>query len=336
MAPGLLHKILISGEIITRCYDDGVRVGHHADLPPRPELLTVRQLDAFRHVIHAGNMSAAGRSLGISQPAVSRLIRDLETALGLELFVRKGPKIAPTPAALQLLAEVDRVYLGLDHIRDYARLLRQFPQGRLRVASMAVLAQGFLAEVARDYSAREPGISLSVHSDASIEILNQLKRNEHHIGLCSAIGQVEPVLVEERLPSLPAVCILPRGHRLVDRSIIGPSDLQGEDFIALGKSSILRRQIAQIFSEAEVEPKIRHETLFSNTAFAMVRAGLGVSIVDPYCLIGGQQDQVVARRFEPDISYAFSMLVPETFWQIREVQSFRSALLGRFKAMQAN
>lgn len=303
-------------------------------LTPRPELLTSRQVEAFLNVARSSSMSTAARTMHVSQPAVSRLIRDMEEALGLELFIRRGPKISLTPGAAKLLVEVDRVYLGLDHIRDYARLLRQFPQGQLSISSMTVLSQGFLAELARSFAEIEPGISLSVHSDASINIVEQLKRGEHHIGLCSAVGQIRPMLVETKLPAVSAVCILPVGHELASKSVIRPADLTGEPFIALGRSSILRRQIVQSFTQAgAAPPAVKHETLYSTTAHAMVRAGLGTSIVDPYCLIGTHREDIVIRPFEPRIDYAFSMLVAESDAGLVEVERFRQVLLRQHREL---
>lgn len=302
-------------------------------MQPRPDLLTPRQVEAFRHVVMARGVSAGARIMNISQPAVSRLIREMEQAVGMELFIRRGPRISPTEAALELFMEIEKVYLGLEHIRDQARRIRRFPRGQFRIASMLVLSQGFLAEVARTFSEAEPGLSLSIHSDASVDIIDQLKRGRHHVGLCTAIGKVAPYLVETSLPALPAVCIVPDGHALADRRVVGPADLVGEDFIALGRTSLLRKEITRTFAEAGVEPVVRHETLYSSTALALVRAGLGVSIVDPFSLIGNHGGGVVARPFEPAIPYKFSILVPEIYAEMREVAGFREALLKHFRIL---
>lgn len=297
-------------------------------LTPHPELLTARQIEAFVQVMRGNSISKAARSMSVSQPAVSRLIRDMETTIGLTLFLRNGPKLTPTPIATQLAAEVERVYLGLDHIRDYSRLLRRFPQGQLRLAVMNMLSHGFLAELAMTFVEDEPGISLAVHSDSSVAIIDQLRREEHHIGLCTSIGNISDQLEETRLPSQPAVCILHPSNPLAGRKIITPHDLAHEPFIALGPTSILRRQIFQAFDEAGIEPQLRHETQFSTAACWMVRSGFGASIVDPYCLAGHEPGALAIRPFHPIIDYGFSMLVPRTFRNLPEIRSFREKLIA--------
>jgi DNA-binding transcriptional LysR family regulator len=73
-----------------------------------------RQIEAFRAVFQTASMTAAGALLGITQPAVSRLIRDLEAETALTLFDRSAGKLTPTPDAVTLFREVQRSYQGLE------------------------------------------------------------------------------------------------------------------------------------------------------------------------------------------------------------------------------
>ncbi len=93
-----------------------------------------RQFDAFRAVMMTGGMTAAAEVMRITQPAVSRLISDLEYNLKLRLFERRGNQINPTPEATALMAEVERSYLGLEHVKAFARDLRLARAGSLRIA----------------------------------------------------------------------------------------------------------------------------------------------------------------------------------------------------------
>ncbi|HAD86250.1 MAG TPA: transcriptional regulator, partial [Rhodospirillaceae bacterium] len=75
--------------------------------------LNLRQVEAFRAVFQTGSMTAAGELMGGSQPAVSRLIRDLEAETGLPLFERAGGRVIATPDAVALIREVERSFHGL-------------------------------------------------------------------------------------------------------------------------------------------------------------------------------------------------------------------------------
>ena len=94
-----------------------------------------RQIEAFRAVFQTGSMTAAGALIGVTQPAISRLIRDLEGEIGWSLFDRSAGKLIPTPDAVALFREVQRSYHGLDRVADAAAQLGRRREGELRIAA---------------------------------------------------------------------------------------------------------------------------------------------------------------------------------------------------------
>src|SRR5471030_2522228 len=83
-----------------------------------------RQVEAFHKVILTGSITAAANMMNITQPAVSRLIRDFEYAVDLKLFDRDGRGLIPRDDAIKLYREVERLYLGLEHISRIAEEIR--------------------------------------------------------------------------------------------------------------------------------------------------------------------------------------------------------------------
>jgi DNA-binding transcriptional LysR family regulator len=114
-----------------------------------------------------GSMTAAGTYLGVSQPAVSRLIHDLEHQLQLALFARQGAHVVPTPEAVLLYEEVRRSFAGLEQIAQTAAEIRASRAGSLRIAAMPALALGYLAKVVAGFLAERPNLSIKLHSDSS-------------------------------------------------------------------------------------------------------------------------------------------------------------------------
>ena len=88
--------------------------------------LTLRQIDAFRAVMLTGTATEAAQVLGISQPAISRLVSDLEQEIGFKLFDRVGRRVVPTAEAQILIEEVKRALTGLDQIRETASEIGRF------------------------------------------------------------------------------------------------------------------------------------------------------------------------------------------------------------------
>src|SRR5206468_723883 len=88
--------------------------------------MNLRQIEAFRAVMHLGTTVQAAAFLHVSQPAVSRMIRQLEDATRLRLFKREKSRLRPTPEATALFREVERAFVGLDSLRRVAENLRDF------------------------------------------------------------------------------------------------------------------------------------------------------------------------------------------------------------------
>ena len=102
--------------------------------------LNPRQIEAFRAVVMTGGVGAAAALINVTQPAVSRMIRDLQRHLGLALFERRGTGLVPTSEALSLYAEVERAFVGLERIEQMATELRTRRAGFLRIAALPALA----------------------------------------------------------------------------------------------------------------------------------------------------------------------------------------------------
>ena len=88
--------------------------------------ITFRQIDAFRTVVSTGTVTESAQMLGISQPAVSRLISDLESEVAFKLFTRSGRNLKPTLEARLLVEEVRRALSGLERIKEAARAIVKF------------------------------------------------------------------------------------------------------------------------------------------------------------------------------------------------------------------
>ncbi|MGY8669090.1 LysR family transcriptional regulator, partial [Bradyrhizobium sp. UFLA05-109] len=87
--------------------------------------LKPRQVEAFRTVMMTGGITAAADAMNVTQPAVSRLIRDLEEIVEITLFERVASRLVPTAEGTRLFREVERLYLGLDQIAQAAEDIRR-------------------------------------------------------------------------------------------------------------------------------------------------------------------------------------------------------------------
>lgn len=284
-----------------------------------------RQIEAFRAVILTGSMTAAGEMLNISQPAVSRLIRDLERDLGLVLFRRAGARITPNEEALLLNREVERMFVGNEKIRETAAAIRGVSTGTLRVAAMPNLALGYLPPLVGRFLEEHPNASVALHEDSSVNIIDLVSRHQWDIGLAYA-PTLHPGIEVRPLPVTEAVCVLPNGHPLADKREVHVRDLEGTDFIRLGASSLLRHQILKVMEAANVHCNDRVEVRYAATACTFVSRGLGVSVVDPFAVREAGRNGLVVRPFRPRIPYEFSVVLAAWRPRSRLVDDFVAIL----------
>lgn len=271
--------------------------------------ITIRQIEAFRAVMQTNGMTSAAQMMSITQPAVSRLIADLEFSLSLKLFERNGPKLRPTNDALRLMEEVERVFLGLHQVEQAARKIRRFPQALIRIAAPPFLSLGFVAVVVKALKHRFPELTFSIHTDTSIAIADQVGRGQHDLGFCTLPSGTSDVRVIHET-GVDAVCMMPADHPLATHDVVQARHLKNESLIVLGQSGGIRPQINDVFSGAKIAPNIVAEILFAATAGSLVRQGIGLALMDPFSARATVSEATVIKPFKPRVRLMFSAITP--------------------------
>ncbi|RCI94395.1 LysR family transcriptional regulator, partial [Klebsiella pneumoniae] len=130
----------------------------------------------------------------------------------------------------------------------------------------------------------------------------------------------------ERTPllTLNEVCVLPAGHPLAAQATLTPADFQGENYISLSRTDSYRQLLDALFLEHQVKRRMVVETHSAASICAMVRAGAGISVVNPLTALDYADSGVVVRRFSVEVPFTVSL--------IRPLHRPRSALVDAFVA----
>lgn len=270
-------------------------------------MLNPRQIEAFRTVIVTGGITAAARALNITQPAVTRLIHDLQYALGLQLFVKRGSRLVPTNEALSLYREVERQFVGLERIQAAAASLREGRAGTLRVAALPAFNVGFLPRLVGNYLHERPGLDVAIYGSISSQVAEWVASGFCELGFAQ-LPLDFPNLDVELLPPAAAVAVVPEGHRLAAKAVLEPADFVGETFISLEQTTQLRYRVDAVFSSERISREVRIETPLSMIACSLVSTGVGVSIVDPVTAMEYDGRGVVVRPFRPAVLYDLAVV----------------------------
>jgi DNA-binding transcriptional LysR family regulator len=268
-----------------------------------------RQVEAFRAVMLTGSVTEAAKLVGVTQPAVSRLLRDFQALLKTELFERRGTGLVPTAAATALYMEVERSFVGLERITAAAEEIRGRRTGTLRIAALPALSNGYLPRLAGQFLKERPNLNLAFFGVISPIVVDWVLNNQCDIGFAE-VPIAHSGLPSLRLPPLPRVAVLPSGHRLATKEVLEPRDFEGETFVSLSAGSTGRHLIDQAFNHQDVRRVLRVETTLSEIMCGMVSSGLGVAICDPFTAREFATRGIAVRRFLPRIDFEFAAVFP--------------------------
>jgi DNA-binding transcriptional LysR family regulator len=272
--------------------------------------LTIRQVEAFRAVMLLGSMTKAAEALQISQPAVSRLMADLQEIIGFPLFRRTRHGTIPTADARRFEIEVTSLFSGLDELTERARAIRNLEIGELRIGTISLYGNGLLPRIIGDFVKLHPGINVTLEIDTHERIVDWLHSRRCEIGLVSLPGSSGELTVH-KLAAEPAVCVMPQGHPLAAKPLIQASDLAGVPFISFPRDSATRFQIDNIFDRLGVRREMKIETGTHESVCHFVAAGVGVSIISPFSPHLRGPFALVSRPFQPHLIREIGLLLPD-------------------------
>ncbi|MDQ0999115.1 DNA-binding transcriptional LysR family regulator [Phyllobacterium ifriqiyense] len=272
-------------------------------------LFDIRQLEAFAAVMSAGSVTGAARLLGRSQPAVSRLIQDLEADLGYALLHRSGPRITPTSRGLQFHAEVERHLASLTHIRERANAIGLDEPISLTIAATPSLAAGVLpralAAVSPDLIPRH----LHIQALAAENVVQAVLARSADFGIAS-LPLEHPGLDVHWIADAPCVVALAVDDPLAGNDVVSLADLAERRIITLANPFRLRHRIDEALARAGVAPQRIIDVNSSMTALTMVRVGLGVALVEPATVVGVPLEGIVMRTLDQTIPFLFGAISP--------------------------
>lgn len=267
--------------------------------------MNLRQIEAFKALIEHGTVSRAALVINLSQPAVSKLIANLEYDTGLQLFDRVKGLLAPTDHAMQLYEEVDRIFAGVRQIENAVELVRRKAQQQITVGVMPALSGSFIRRTATEFLKAHPGVFCSLQSLGSQWIVDRVATRKLDLGLIEP-GFSNPYLTLEPLMEHSLVCIIPLGHPLAKKSLIKPADLHDVAFVAFNPDTYSGHRVDAMLDAHDVRPQRTFVANAGVTVCELVAAGLGVSLAHPL-VIGTLEDQLEIRPFEPEILFNFQI-----------------------------
>jgi DNA-binding transcriptional LysR family regulator len=235
-------------------------------------------LRAFVAVADTGSFGQAASALNLSQPALSRRIAKLESALNVQLFQRTTRTVQLTPvgrnfldSARHILNEVEISVLGS---RDLSASL----SGEINIACVPSAVAYLLPEAIDAYQQRYPRMRLRIADESASEILVAVMRGQADFGL-TYLNAPEPDLEFEPVFEEPFVAACPRNHPLAAKESVTWAELVEHRYMTIAKGSVNRALLDMALVQAGLQPNWHCEVRHVPALVSLVAAGLGVGVV---------------------------------------------------------
>jgi DNA-binding transcriptional LysR family regulator len=291
-------------------------------------------LRAFLAIFDSGNFHKAAEQLNLSQPALSRRLKALETKLGTPLFERSTRNVTPSaagrqfePSARRLLDELDSSILSISSIGE-----RQ--SGHITIASIPTAAIYFLPKVIKHLNVKYPLIRLRVLDRSPQEALECVVRGEAEFGI-NMIGSTETDVTFTQVMDDPYVFACHRSHALATKRNLTWRDLAGHPLIRIGRDNSGNRALLDgALAKANVGLDWFYEVNNLTTSLGLVEAGLGATVLPRLATPHGPHPVIVTKPIRsPEVTRTIGIVERRKSRLSPAAKCFRDLLLTDWKVL---
>ncbi|WP_169570262.1 LysR substrate-binding domain-containing protein [Sneathiella limimaris] len=272
-------------------------------------MIRLRQLEAFRAVMSTGGVTSAARMLGISQPAVSRLIASLEESMGLSLFDRRQGRLYPSYEAKFLLEEVDRAVSNLEHLSRLSEDIRNQKAGHLRLACLSGFATSLMPTVIAEFLKDRDDVTLSIQTRSGLRVREWIAAQQYDIGVADEFEG--HTAVQNEPLDIRTLCVMSPQHPLAGQRVIQVGDLHNMPMIVQDRENRFFHRVKSVFDKNGVTLNVKVEVRQFATACLLAMQGVGAAIVSSIDAAEYTNRGLIARPFEPEILFRLDILYPK-------------------------
>ena len=245
--------------------------------------ISIRQLTDFIKVADNGSFTRASDQMHLTQSAVSGLIKELESSLGIVLFDRTTRQLSLSAVGRHLLPQARRILNEMQLFENEASSLTSLAQGQVRLAVSQFAASSMPAVIAQ-FSKEYPDISVSLLDCSAENVLEHIQNIEVDLGVGTELGfmDAEDDISADLLYQLPFCVVMPDSHALAQKSEIVWQDLIDTPLITL-QGPFIEQVTAELDERISSHiQQARYKVNFMSTALEMTRQGFGITLCLPY------------------------------------------------------
>jgi DNA-binding transcriptional LysR family regulator len=265
-------------------------------------VMNLRHIEIFHAVYVNGSVSAAARVLNVSQPSVSKMLRHAESLLGFQLFQRTNGGLVPTQDAHTLFTEVSEIQDRVHALREASRNLRRGVGGTLSISALPSLALDAIPTAVARFLRTHEDVKFDLQTVHHDDLLRKLYERETDIAIAYQVPPTAPLahhwLGEGELVALYREQDMPDAPPRIELE-----RLRGMPFISLATSGPTGQLFTQELQrlELELDEVVSARTFY--IAAALVRQGVGMTIVDNFTAQAALGPGLAMRPLKPQLTF---------------------------------
>jgi len=265
--------------------------------------MNLRQMEVFHAVYSDGSMAAAARRLKVTPTNISNVVRRAEDVLGFSLFHLQGGRLVPTDEASVLFRVVDQLHAKLEAARETARNLRGGLDSYLRVSVLPSLGLAVAPAAIRRLLQSHPKVRIDVHTLHHDELPRALNERDCDLAIGFDALAHHPSLRSSKIGRGELVLLYPKNVFPERRERIPLSAMQMNDFISVTNSGPVGDLLSDALRTREIKPGDRISVRTFYVAAALVRAGVGLAVIDEFTARAVPSGDVAFCRIDPPLAF---------------------------------
>ena len=273
--------------------------------------MNIKGLRIFVYVMEEGTLASASRKMNLSQPAASRLLALLEEDLGIALFFREKKRLVPTPPGKLFFPEAVRILASIDGVPDFFQQIRKSATLPLRIVSQPRVVNSQVLPSLYRLLKRRPNLRFTLEVQPRRLSGRLLSLELFDIGVGSLpvpADNLEP----RHLFSRRLHVLLPKNHPLAGKQVLETSELTELPYIALEKSTQIRKAVDQALSLEGLSLPPYHEVNVGAVAYQLVRDGIGFTFSDTLAVDVDLRGELCFVPWAQSASLDYGVFLPKT------------------------
>lgn len=271
--------------------------------------MDIRQLEYFSEVARHLSFTKAATTLHVSQPSLSKAIKNLEDELGVPLFYRSPKKLELTDAGKAVLLNTKSVLTAFNNLTSELSDIMELKKGEIRIGIPPIIGAAFFSKLISQYKENNPHVDIILTEVGTIKIKQGVEEGSLDIGLICHVPTETNEIETIKLLKDPLRLIVHRDHPFARLESIAFSDLEHQPFILYRKDFSLHDRIMEACAKNHFYPNIVCESSQRDFMIEMVEAKLGVALLPSKICKEINGDKIIALPLSnPEINLELGMI----------------------------